>query len=97
MSEGIEELSLLSLVMMDITDGDAVHQAAQKVGSVIKTHHKGTPTDWLEAKPKNGDWNLCLVSLGRKKEELPFFAKCGLARLCRELRRQGHELSFLKV
>jgi uncharacterized protein (TIGR04141 family) len=75
--------------------GDSSYRKALE--RVIKTHHKGTPTDWLETKPKNGDWNLCLVSLGRKKEELPFFAKCGLARLCRELRRQGHEVSFLKV
>ena len=75
--------------------GDSSYREALE--RVIKTHHKGTPADWLEVKPKNGDWNLCLVSLGRKKEDLPFFAKCGLARLCRELRRQGHEVSFLKV
>jgi uncharacterized protein (TIGR04141 family) len=75
--------------------GDGSYRKALE--RVIKTHHKGTPTEWLGTKPKNGDWNLCLVSLGRKREELPFFAKCGLARLCRELRRQGHEVSFLKV
>jgi uncharacterized protein (TIGR04141 family) len=75
--------------------GDSSYRKALE--RVIRTHHKGTPTDWLQTKPKNGDWNLCLVSLGRKKEDLPFFAKCGLARLCRELRRQGHEVSFLKV
>jgi uncharacterized protein (TIGR04141 family) len=55
------------------------------------------PTNWIENKPKNGDWNLCLVSLGKNQNDLPFFAKCGLARLRRELRRQGHEVSFLKV
>jgi len=75
--------------------GDSTYRKA--LARAIKTHHKGVPTDWLAEKPRNGDWNLCLVSLGRKKEDLPFFAKCGLARLCRELRRQGHELSFLNV
>jgi uncharacterized protein (TIGR04141 family) len=75
--------------------GDSAYRKA--LARVIKAHHKGVATDWLENKPKNGDWNLCLVSLGRRKENLPFFAKCGVARLCRELRRQGHEVSFLKV
>jgi uncharacterized protein (TIGR04141 family) len=75
--------------------GDSTYRKA--LARSIKTHHKGAPTDWLAEKPRNGDWNLCLVSLGRKKEDLPFFAKCGLARLCRELHRQGHEVSFLNV
>jgi len=75
--------------------GDSTYRKA--LAHVIRTHHKGVPTAWLDEKPKNGDWNLCLVSLGRKKEDLPFFAKCGLARLCRELRRQGHEVSYLNV
>jgi len=75
--------------------GDTSYRKALE--RVIKTHHRGTPTDWLDQKPKNDDWNLCLVSLGRKKEDLPFFAKCGLARLYRELRRQGHQVSFFKV
>ena len=75
--------------------GDSTYRKA--LARVIRTHHKGVPTAWLDEKPKNGDWNLCLISLGRKKEDLPFFAKCGLARLCRELRRQGHEVSFQNV
>jgi uncharacterized protein (TIGR04141 family) len=75
--------------------GDSTYRKA--LARAIKTHHKGVSTDWLAEKPRNGDWNLCLVSLGRKKEDLPFFAKCGLAKLCRELRRQGHEVSFLNV
>jgi uncharacterized protein (TIGR04141 family) len=75
--------------------GDSTYRKA--LARVMKTHHKGVPTAWLDEKPRNGDWNLCLVSLGRKKEDLPFFAKCGLARLWRELRRQGHEVSFQNV
>lgn len=69
----------------------------KKLEQSVKAHVHGVKTDWLQSKPRNGDWNLCLVSLGRKKEDLPFFAKCGLARLYRELRQQGHEVSFLKV
>jgi uncharacterized protein (TIGR04141 family) len=75
--------------------GDSTYR--QALVRVMKTHHKGVPTNWIENKPKNGDWNLCLVSLGKNQNDLPFFAKCGLARLRRELRRQGHEVSFLKV
>jgi uncharacterized protein (TIGR04141 family) len=75
--------------------GDSSYR--EKLIQVLKAHHKSVPTQWLETKPKNGDWHLSLVSLGKDKNDLPFFAKCGLARLCRELRRQGHEVSFLKV
>jgi uncharacterized protein (TIGR04141 family) len=35
--------------------GDSSYRKALE--RVIKTHHKGTPTEWLETKPKNGDWN----------------------------------------
>jgi uncharacterized protein (TIGR04141 family) len=64
---------------------------------IVKKHHKGLDTKWLTSRPRQGDWNLCFVSLGRAKEKLPFFARCGLARLYKDLREQGHEVSFLKV
>jgi uncharacterized protein (TIGR04141 family) len=65
--------------------------------AIIKKHYKGFDTKWLASRPRQGDWNLCLVSLGRAKEKLPFFARCGLAKLYKDLREQGHEVSFLKV
>lgn len=65
--------------------------------AIIKKHYKGFDTKWLTLRPRQGDWNLCLVSLGKAKEKLPFFARCGLAKLYKDLREQGHEVSFLKV
>jgi uncharacterized protein (TIGR04141 family) len=65
--------------------------------TLIKKHHKGMDTTWLTSRPRQGDWNLCLVSLGKVKEKLPFFARCGLATLYRHLREQGHGISFLAV
>jgi uncharacterized protein (TIGR04141 family) len=65
--------------------------------TVIKKHHKGMDTTWLASRPRQGEWNLCLVSLGKTKDRLPFFARCGLAKLYKELREQGHEVSFLAV
>jgi uncharacterized protein (TIGR04141 family) len=65
--------------------------------TLIKQHHKGMDTTWLTSRPRQGDWNLCLVSLGKTKEKLPFFARCGLAKLYKDLREQGHEVSFLAV
>lgn len=65
--------------------------------TAIRKYHKGMDTTWLTSRPRQGDWNLCLVSLGKNKEKLPFFARCGLAKLYKDLREQGHEVSFLKV
>ena len=52
---------------------------------------------WLKSRPKNGDWKLCLVSLGRKKQELPFFAKCTLVNLYKHLSERGHLMYFISV
>ena len=65
--------------------------------AIIKKHYKGLDTKWLTSRPRQGDWNLCLVSLGKAKEKLPFFARCGLAKLYKDLREQGHDVSFQKV
>jgi uncharacterized protein (TIGR04141 family) len=64
---------------------------------ITKLHHKKLPVDWLESRPRQGDWNIILVSLGKTPKELPFFARCGLHNLNRALRRGGHNVSFLKV
>lgn len=52
---------------------------------------------WLDTRPRSGDWDLCLVSLGRKAKDLPFFAKCGLSRLVKDLEERGHLVSFIAV
>lgn len=64
---------------------------------ITKALHKGLPVDWLETRPRQGDWNLCLVSLGKTAAQLPFFARCGLYSLNQALRKAGHKVSFLKV
>lgn len=67
---------------------------------LIKTfakHHPKKSMDWLKTRPRAGDWDLCLVSLGRSKADQPFFAKCGLARLFGDLRERGHSASYLEV
>jgi uncharacterized protein (TIGR04141 family) len=50
--------------------------------------------DWLKSRPKQGEWNICLVSLDRDKSALPFFARCGLAKLLKGLQRQGHSVFY---
>jgi uncharacterized protein (TIGR04141 family) len=64
---------------------------------LTKVLHKNFPVDWIETRPRQGDWNICLVSLGKTAAQLPFFARSGLYTLSRALRKAGHEVSFLKV
>jgi uncharacterized protein (TIGR04141 family) len=63
----------------------------------MKKHHKGQDSSWLESRPKNSEWNLCMVSLGKSPMDLPFFARCAVRRLYLEMRRRGFEVSFLAV
>jgi len=64
---------------------------------VFQKYHKGADISWLKTRPKHGDWNLCLVSLGKSANKLPFFARCGLVKVVTDLREQGHEVFFLAV
>jgi uncharacterized protein (TIGR04141 family) len=64
---------------------------------ITKVLDKGLPVDWLETRPRQGDWNICLVSLGKTAAQLPLFARCGLYNLNRALRKAGHKVSFLRV
>jgi uncharacterized protein (TIGR04141 family) len=67
------------------------------VQQCIRKHHKGEDTEWLDSRPKNSDWNLCMVSLGKSAMDLPFFARCSVRRLYLEMRKRGFEVSFLPV
>jgi uncharacterized protein (TIGR04141 family) len=69
----------------------------QELRKVFKKQHKGVDTEWLKSRPRHGDWNICLVSLGKSAAQVPFFARCALVKLYRDLREEGHEVSFLKV
>ncbi len=64
---------------------------------IFKKYHPTVDAEWLKSRPRNGDWKLCLVSLGKPARKLPFFAKCSLARLHKDLSERGHEVSFAAV
>jgi len=69
----------------------------EELKKVFAKYHPKTDAEWLNSRPFNGDWNMCMVSLGREKDELPFFAKCGLWRLNKDLTERGHVVSFKAV
>lgn len=69
----------------------------QELTKVFAKYHPKADTGWLNSRPMNGDWNLCMVSLGREKNKLPFFAKCGLWRLNKDLTERGHKVFFAAV
>jgi hypothetical protein len=66
----------------------------QELIKVFKKQHKGGDTEWLKSKPRNSDWNLCPVSLGKSTARLPFFARYSVVKLYKGLREQEHEVSF---
>lgn len=69
----------------------------QKLTQLFSAHYPNFDATWLQSRPKNGDWNLCMVSLGKRALDLPFLAKCGLARIYKELTEQGHVVSYIDV
>jgi uncharacterized protein (TIGR04141 family) len=76
-------------------DTDGTYRS--KLKEIFKRHHPSAKRTWLDDRPTRGEWKLCLVSLGRKKEDLPFFAKCAVWRLARNLERLGHTVYFATV
>ncbi len=50
-----------------------------------------------QTRPRNGDWSLCLVIMGRKVGQLPLFAQCSIARLVRDLERNQHSVAAQSV
>ncbi|HEV2379016.1 MAG TPA: TIGR04141 family sporadically distributed protein [Terriglobia bacterium] len=74
---------------------DQAYRKALK--KVYKKYHPAVDVGWLDSRPRNGDWNLCMVSLGRAANKLPFFAKCALWRTYRDLTERGHVISFVAV
>ena len=69
----------------------------KELTKVFNKYHKKVDTDWLKTRPRHGDWNICLVSLGKPALKLPFFARCSLVKVYSDLREQGHDVSFLTV
>jgi uncharacterized protein (TIGR04141 family) len=68
-----------------------------KIIELFGRHYPVADVGWLAARPKQGDWNICLVSLGEPARTLPFFARCGLVKLFEELDHQRHVVSFMDV
>jgi uncharacterized protein (TIGR04141 family) len=65
--------------------------------NIFKKYHPTADTNWLKSRPDNGDWNHCMVSLGRPAARLPFFAKCSLWRVHKGLTERGHKVFFVAV
>jgi len=68
----------------------ADHRFREALAKVVSKHHSTMSASWVMPRPKHGEWSLCLVPLGRTLQTLPFFAKCGVYRLAKELESRGH-------
>jgi uncharacterized protein (TIGR04141 family) len=69
----------------------------EELAKVFKKYHPKADASWLNSRPDNGDWKLCMVSLGRPAGKLPFFAKCSLWRVHKGLTERGHKVFFVSV
>jgi uncharacterized protein (TIGR04141 family) len=92
MSHLVEQVRRTSELLFS-TDGGY----REELVKVFSKFHPKVDRDWLKSRPRNGDWQLCLVSLGRPARQLPFFAKCGLVRVYEDLSERGHDVSFATV
>jgi uncharacterized protein (TIGR04141 family) len=68
-----------------------------RIMGLLGQHHPGADVGWLATRPKQGEWNICMVSLGEPAASLPFFARCALVKLFDDLDRQRHSVSFVAV
>lgn len=69
----------------------------QRLIALFAQYHPAVDTTWLGQRQRPGDWTLCMISLGEPALTLPFFARCGLKTLYRELVKQGHAVAFAAV
>ena len=88
----VEQVRRTSELLFSTDDG-----YRKKLGEVFAKYHPTADAQWLKARPKNGDWNMCLVSLGKNALQLPFFARCGIVRLYKDLSARGHPVAFTAV
>jgi uncharacterized protein (TIGR04141 family) len=65
----------------------AFRQRAKKV--MIK-YHGTVDSSWLDARPKPGEWAICLVLIGKSVKDLPLFARCSVVRLAKYCDGHGH-------
>ena len=69
----------------------------KELTKLFKKYHPTADRNWLETRPSNGDWQLCLVSLGRRAENLPFFCQMRVSTAHNDLTQRGHDVSFATV
>jgi uncharacterized protein (TIGR04141 family) len=91
MSHLLEQVRRAAELLFSVDDG------YRKKLILFKKYHPQTDIEWLKSRPKQGEWNLCMVSLGKPANRLPFFAKCGLVKLHRDLSERGHTVPFIHV
>jgi uncharacterized protein (TIGR04141 family) len=92
MSHLTEQIRRTSQLLFSTDDG-----YRRELVTLFTRHFPTTDRTWLESRPRQGDWHLCMVSLGKRAAQLPFFAKCGLAKVYKNLSEQGHSVSFTSV
>ena len=69
MSHLVEQARRTSELLFS-TDGGYRKELAKIFGK----YHPDADSEWLKTRPRNGDWEFCLLSLGRPAAKLPFFA-----------------------
>jgi uncharacterized protein (TIGR04141 family) len=89
MSHLVEQTRRTAELLFSTDDG-----YRQKLKKVFHKYHKNVDASWLDERPRNGSWNLCLVSLGKNAMQLPFFARRSLVRVFKDLSERGHNVSF---
>jgi uncharacterized protein (TIGR04141 family) len=92
MSHLLEQVRRTAQLLFSVDDA-----YRKKVIVLFRKYHPKADVEWLRSRPRQGDWNLCMVSLGKPATKLPFFAKCGLVKLFKDLVEQGHAISFIHV
>jgi uncharacterized protein (TIGR04141 family) len=92
MSHLVEQVRRTAELLFSTDDG-----YRRELIKVFRKVHPNTDRSWLDSRPRNGSWHLCMVSLGKNASQLPFFARCGLVRVYRELAERGHSVAFTAV
>lgn len=92
MSHLVEQTRRTAELLFSTDDG-----YRKELVKVFHKYHKGVNTDWLNSRPRNGSWHLCLVSLGKNALQLPFFARRSLVRVHKDLIERAHSVAFTAV
>jgi uncharacterized protein (TIGR04141 family) len=92
MSHLVEQVRRTAELLFSTDDG-----YRKELVKVFKKYHASADVEWLNSRPRNGSWHLCMVSLGKNALQLPFFARRSLVRVYKDLTERGHSVSFSAV